>query len=104
MARMIEPVDANPFERAASPPAFPHGLQHWAVRPKLRVAVHAGLGRWNPGKGGLLHGGMAVAAVDPGVRHVVLVAEGHGLDAGDTDLCYIRRAGKVVNAHADRGH
>ena len=72
-------VDALPLERRPVAEALPHRLQQRAVGPDLRVAGHAGLGRRDAGEGGLLHGGVAVAAVDAVVRDVVLVAERHRL-------------------------
>ena len=44
------------------------------------MAVHAGLGRRNAGKGRALHGRVAIAAIDPQDAHVVLMTEGHVLD------------------------
>ena len=38
-------VDSRPFYRLARREAFTHGSQIWAVRPELRMAIHACLGR-----------------------------------------------------------
>src|SRR5205814_2048308 len=81
-------VDAVPGDGLVGPPALAHRLQHGTVRPDLRVAVHAGARRRQPGEGGFLDGGVAVPAVDAQAGDMVLVTERHrlfdvDLDAGD---------------------
>src|SRR6185437_3152888 len=44
---------------------------------QLRVAGHAGRKRRNAGEGGAPDGAVAIAAIDPVVTDVMLVAEGH---------------------------
>ena len=87
-------VDARPLERLAGAEALPHRLQHRRVRPDLRVAVHARLGRRNAGKARVLHRRVAVAAIDAQSRHVVLVAERHRLHAAQRLL---RRVGRALH-------
>ena len=58
-------VDARPLDRLARAVAFTHRLEVRGVRPDLRMAVHAGLGRRDAGKARLLDRSMAIAAVDP---------------------------------------
>src|SRR5262249_34457463 len=60
--------------------------------PDLRMAVHARLGRGNAGEGRVLHGGVAVAAVDLEAADVVAVAERHRLLDGDEGVGVVRRA------------
>src|SRR5215210_578295 len=72
-------VHAGPFDRHVVGVARPHRLEQVRVRPDLLVAVHADLGGRDPREARLLDGRMAVAAVDPEARHVMLMAERHGL-------------------------
>src|SRR5437867_1341430 len=93
-----ETVHAGPLERAILTIACAHRFQRRAVRPHLRVAVHAGLRRWNPCKGTVFDGSVAVATVDADARHVMLVAEWHGL------LPHHARFSKVWRTNDDAGH
>ena len=72
-------VHPHPLQRFSRAIALPHRLQHGRARPYLPVAVHAGLGRRDAGKIGILDGGVAVAAVNAHAAHVVLMAEGRVL-------------------------
>jgi hypothetical protein len=56
------------------------------------MAVHTSLGRWDSSKRELLDGGMAVAAIDSVIAHVVLVAELNWLLAREESLGVIRRS------------
>src|SRR5437016_11848603 len=56
------------------------------------MAVHASLGRRNPGNGGSFHAGMTVAAIDAVIAHVMLVAELQGLLTGNVLSRHIGRA------------
>ena len=77
-----EVVHLHPFDRSVGAEARPHRLEGGALRPDLRMAVHAGLGRGDSGVGRPVHRGVAVAALHPEPAHVVRVAEGHRLAAG----------------------
>src|SRR5208337_4371333 len=79
-------VDPRPFQRPTGAETFADRLQISRVRPNLRVAVHAGLGRRNPGEARLLHRAVTVAAVDAQPGHVVLMAEGDGLRLSDSSV------------------
>lgn len=68
-------VDARPAYRLTGPPALANGFQVRAIRPDLRVAVHARPGRRNSRKCGLLNTRVTVAAIDPGVSDMMFVAE-----------------------------
>ena len=72
-------VHARPLQRLVVAEAGAHRLEDRRVRPDLRVAVHAGLGRRDAGERRRLDRRVAVAAVDAVVEHVVLVAELHRL-------------------------
>src|SRR5205807_1440316 len=91
-------VDAVPDNGFIGALTLAHRLQHGAVGPDLRMAVHAGARGRQPGEGGLLHGGVAVAAVDAKAGDVVAVAERHrlldvDLDAGDIIGARVARPG-----------
>src|ERR1035438_2925319 len=72
-------VDARPFQRFPAPVAGAHGFQNLGVRPDLRMAAHAALGRRYSGEGRRLYRRVAVPAIDAVIGDVVLVAEGDGL-------------------------
>ena len=68
-----------PSDRFVRSEALAHRLEHGAIGPDLRVAVHAGL-RWrNTGKRRDLYRCVAIATVDPEPANVMAMAEGHGL-------------------------
>ena len=54
----------------------------WAPPSRSARAVHARLGGWNARKAADLDRGMAVAAVDPQPRHMMLVGKGNRLRTG----------------------
>src|SRR5579875_2946094 len=82
----------------AGPVTGPHRRQHVGVGPELRVAAHAGVRRWDTRVPGRLNGRVAVAAVDPELCRVVLVAEGNRLGYGTIDVCKVRR---LINLPTD---
>src|SRR5262249_37492062 len=55
-----ELVDARPLQRLPAAITGAHRLEHGCVRPDLRMAVHAGLGRWNTRETRLFDRGMTV--------------------------------------------
>src|SRR5579862_513922 len=50
------------------------------------MATHAGMRRGNSRESGLFHRSVTVTAVDAVVRHVMLMAEGHGLLPSHVDV------------------
>src|SRR5688500_12036525 len=78
-----EIVDARPTNRCVSGEAGANRLQVRAIGEDLRVAVHARLGRRDPGETGLFDRRVAIAAVDTVAGHVALVAELDGLLSRD---------------------
>src|SRR5689334_13433989 len=72
-------VDAPPLERPILAEAGAHRFEDRRVRPDLRVAVHAGLGRRDIRERRLLYRGVAVAAVDAHRPDMMRMAELDGL-------------------------
>lgn len=79
-------VNASPLERFPRAIALANRREHLRVRPKLRVATHACLSRGNPGEIGGFNRGVAIAAVDPVVDHMVFVAKRNTLIASDVHV------------------
>src|SRR4029077_4434150 len=75
-------VHARPGERLIVAVAGPHRFEHGAIDPDLRMAGHAGGGGRQPGERGLLDRRVAVAAIEPELADVMLVAERYRLWAG----------------------
>src|SRR5690606_4980454 len=63
-------VDAHPLDGLAGPDGLAHRLEERRVVPNDGVAVHARLGGGNGRVRPLLHGRVAVPAVEPEVTHV----------------------------------
>ena len=76
-------VDSRPFYRLARSEAFSHGSQVWTVRPELRMAIHACLGRGDTCESRRFDSRMTVAAIYPAIADVMLMAELDGLFARD---------------------
>ena len=91
-----EVIHARPLERTVRAVALADRLEVGALQPDLGVAVHARLRRRDPGEGGLLDGGVAIAAVDPDGPHVVRVRELDRLCAGDVLLGCVGGSLEVV--------
>src|SRR6187431_2979539 len=68
-------VNAHPVHRAVLTEAGANGFENRRLRPDLRMAVHAGLRRGNPGERRRFYRRVAVPAVDPVVFDVVAMAE-----------------------------
>lgn len=85
-------INTLPLNRLACAPALANRFEIRTVSPDLRMAVHTSLGRWDSSKRELLDGGMAVAAIDSVIAHVVLVAELNWLLAREESLGVIRRS------------
>jgi hypothetical protein len=75
-------MDSLPFNGLAGSITFPHGFQHGAADPDLGMAVHTGFGGRNPGEGRVLHGGMAIPAIDAKLTDMMLVAKRDRLKPG----------------------
>src|SRR5205823_975635 len=75
ISKVGEVVHPGPPDRLSRAPALADWLQVEAVRPDLRVAVHAGLSRGYARKGELLNGRMTVAAVYAIIADMMFVAE-----------------------------
>src|SRR5207253_11147248 len=93
-------VHPRPRERPAGLEALAHGLEHRALGPDLRMAVHAGLGRRDPGEGRGFDRGVAVTAIEAFAAHVVLVAEGDRLLARGVRQGQVRGAAHDVDQPA----
>src|SRR6185312_14165205 len=85
-------VDALPAQRLMLREALPHRCQDESIRPDLRVAGHAGLGRRHAGIPCHLDRGVTVATIEAEAAHMMLVTERHRLRRRKADL--------VVVAHA----
>src|SRR3954467_8522227 len=65
----------SPFQRFSGGETFANRREHRRVGAALRMAGHACFSRWNPRKRRLLHGRVAVAAIDAVVSNMMLVAK-----------------------------
>lgn len=79
-------VDSRPMKRCAAAEAGPNWLEHWTIRPDLRMAVHTYFRRGYSRKRGLLNRGVAITAIDSDAAHVMLVTEWYRLSLGHPDL------------------
>src|SRR5207244_1022074 len=95
-------VHARPLDRLIRSKALAHQLEKRAGGKDLRVAVHAGSGRWDAGEGRILDRRVAVAAVDAVAGDVSFVAELDRLLARDARLGDPRRAVDLVE-EAEQG-
>lgn len=68
-------VHANPLDGFAGLIAVPDWLQHFAVRPDLRVTVHARFCVRHARRRGFFHGSVTVPTVDTQIADVMLMAE-----------------------------
>ena len=87
-------MDPGPLNRLAGAKTLAHRFQHRTVRPDLRMAIHAGLGRRNARERALFHRGVAVTAIDAVVADMMLVTERHRLATCDTDVGDV---GRLIN-------
>ncbi len=84
-------MDARPLNRPARAKAGAHRFQNRAVGPDLRVAVHADFRARDSRKSLGLDRSVAMAAIDPIIADVMLVAELDGLGPSDVSLGGIGR-------------
>ena len=87
-----ERIDARPLQRFARAVAGTDWLKQLRIRPDLRVAVHAGLGRRDPRKTGNFHGGVAVTAIDAESGDMMLMTEGNRLRLAHALIGHVRGA------------
>ena len=84
-------VDPRPLDRPARAKAGAHRFQNRAVGPDLRVAIHADFRARDSRKSLGLDRSVAMAAIDPIIADVMLVAELDGLGPSDVSLGGIGR-------------
>jgi Protein of unknown function (DUF433) len=84
-------VDPRPLNRPARAKAVAHRFQNRAFGPNLRVAIHADFRAGDSRKGLGLDRSVAIAAIDPIIAHVMLMAELNRLGASDVSLGGIGR-------------
>jgi hypothetical protein len=90
VGKLIHP---RPLQRFARAVTRPHRLQQLRVLgPDLRVAIHAGLSRRNPGETRCLDGRVAVAAIDAQPSHMMLMTEWHWLRFPHAGVGHVRRS------------
>jgi len=83
----------DPLDGLIRAVALANRLQVTDVVEENGMAIHAGFGGRNAGISRALYAGMAVAAVDAFISHVVLVAELYGLIPGDALVGNVGRPG-----------
>ena len=83
-------VDAGPLDGLTCPPALAYWFKIRAIRPNLRVAVHARFGWRYTRVSQLLNRRVTVAAIDPFVAHVMFVAELYRLLSREEGLSVVR--------------
>ena len=91
-------MNLYPLNRLVCAEAFANGFEIRRVGIEHGMAIHTGFRGWNAGNGGRLDGSMTVAAVEPVIANVVLVAELHRLRARNILVRGIRRACQPQNA------
>jgi hypothetical protein len=84
-------IGARPPERHARSITLPDRLQHFAVGPHLRMAVHARFGGRHAREAGLFHGCMAITAVKAQAADVMLMAERNRLRVDNATIRVVRR-------------
>jgi len=68
-------INARPGDRRGITEARADRLEDARAGPDLRMTRHTGLRRWHSRRGGNFRRAMAIAAIQPELAHVVLVAE-----------------------------
>jgi hypothetical protein len=97
-------VDARPLERFPRAITGAYGLEQGCIGPYLRVTVHAGFGRRNPGETGVLDRGVAIATVNAEPSDVMLMTERNRLRLADAFVGDVGRALYGVSDPDQRGH
>jgi hypothetical protein len=85
-------MHANPGNRLIRTKSVTQRRQHLRIRPHLRMAGHAGLRRRDSRVWRVFNAGVAKAAINAQLLHVVFVAEGNRLFRRNTNTAHIRRA------------
>lgn len=86
-----EVVNARPLNWFAGAPAFADWCKVGAVSEKLRVTIHASLGRRQSSYGAGFDCRMTITTINPVIAYMMLVAKLHRLRARDISLRDIRR-------------
>ena len=97
---IVHPV---PHQRLSAAITGADRLQHGRAQPYLGMTVHAGLGRRNARKTGLLNRGMAIAAIQTDRADMVLMAEGYRLRPGHMGVSDIRRSLELNTRPQNKG-
>lgn len=84
-------IYSSPFQRFSCGETFANRREHRRVGPDLRMTGHACFSRWNPCKRRLLHGRVAITAINPVVGNMVLVAKWDWLLKRHIDFRRVRR-------------
>src|SRR5229473_1478462 len=92
-------VNFDPLDVFVAAIAFADRLKVGRIIEKHRMAVHAGLRRWDAGNGRGFHAGMTVAAIDAVVADVMFVAELHRLLTGNVLPRHIGRTRHREHSH-----
>ena len=95
-------VDPGPVEWHPRAPALANRFKVWTVHKELGVAVHADLGRWNVGRVGRLHRGVAITAVQAESADMMGVAEGDRLLARLLGASGVKRAVQFGKCPGDK--
>lgn len=94
-------VNARPGEWLACAKTRAHRLKHLAIRPDLRMTVHADRSRRHARERRFFHRGVAIAAIDSESANVMLVTERYGLSLSNTDICQV---GGTANGYGHPGN
>ena len=86
-----EAVNLDPLDRLIRSVALANRLEITDIIEENRMAIHAGFRRGNAGERRSFDTGVTVAAIDPVIADVVLVAELQGLRARHTLVCNVGR-------------
>jgi hypothetical protein len=97
--QLIHPV---PLQRLIGGQALAHGREHGRVGPNLRMAAHASVSWGNSRERTLLDRVVAVSAVNPQARDVMLMTEGHLLLARHVLIGRVRRQINSINQPPER--
>jgi len=90
--KVRETMHPGPFDGFPGAVTLANRLQIGTVGKQYRMAIHAGF-RWrNAGNGRSFNGGMAIAAVNPVIAHMMFVAKLNGLLLGHILIGGIRGA------------
>jgi len=86
-----KPVDFHPLNRLVCAETLANGFEVRSVGIQDGMAIHAGFRGGDARDGGSLNRGVTIAAIEPVVSNVMLMAELHGLRARNVLVRGIRR-------------